>query len=296
MHSERSAKHCPNCEAELHGEYCSRCGQHQVDLDRPFREIVNEGLSGFFAFDTRIVRTVWPLVRRPGFLTTEFFQGRRARYVHPFKLYFTFSLMFFLVFAFSDYTVVHTNESGIVMITTDDGEPAEAVSSGEVETDDTWPDTDAPPSDGLIGVFSKKLARLAEDDPERFDRVFVDRLSKSLIVLVPVVALLLQALYWKPRYVAHLVFCLHVHSFSFLVLVIGAAVDTGLSLVGREGATLGNSIATLAIVVYTFLAMRRVYGQGRLVTGAKILLLLLGYAVALSVTMLGTLIITVAEL
>jgi hypothetical protein len=30
---------CPNCSAELNGSFCSACGQRQVDLDKPFREL-----------------------------------------------------------------------------------------------------------------------------------------------------------------------------------------------------------------------------------------------------------------
>lgn len=127
-------------------------------------------------------------------------------------------------------------------------------------------------------------------------RVDLDRLSKSLIVLVPIVAFLLQLLYWKPRYVAHLVFSLHIHCFSFMALVAGALADGTAGMVGATETTIGNSVATVAILIYGFLAMRRVYGQGRLLTLAKLVALMIGYAVALAMTMLGTLIVTAALL
>jgi len=84
---------CPNCSAPLKGPYCSDCGQRQTDLDRPFRDIAGEAMESFLSFDARILRTVWPLVRRPGLLTVDFLAGRRARYVHPFKLYFAASVL-----------------------------------------------------------------------------------------------------------------------------------------------------------------------------------------------------------
>ena len=43
------------------------------------------------------------------------------------------------------------------------------------------------------------------------------------------------------------------------------------------------------IAIYSFLALRRVYGQGRFLTVVKMQLLLLGYLVALIVTMVLTL-------
>jgi hypothetical protein len=45
-----------------------------------------------------------------------------------------------------------------------------------------------------------------------------------------------------------------------------------------------------------FFALRRVYGQGRLVTAGKLLVLIVGYALALVLTMFGTLVVTVALL
>ena len=107
----RDDQQCPNCSAELEGPYCASCGQRQVDLDQPFRDLAGEAMESFLSFDTRIARTLWPLIRRPGLLTVEFMAGRRARYVHPFKLYFAFSVLLFLGLAISDYSVIHVGET-----------------------------------------------------------------------------------------------------------------------------------------------------------------------------------------
>jgi len=237
-----------------------------------------------------------PLIRRPGFLTREFLDGRRARYVHPFKLYFAFSLVFFLVFSYSNYTIIHTNEPGIISITNIDAGAVDGVDGVEsAGGQDPTVATDAESAD-WVGDFFAPLEELAGSDPTGFNRLFIDRLSKSLIVLVPIVALLLQLLYWKPGYVAHLIFSLHVHCFSFMVLVVGAFADGAVGIVGFDSGGVGNSVATLALVVYLFLALRRVYGQSRLITTAKFMVLLVGYAFALVLTMLGTLVVTVALL
>jgi len=105
-----NAMTCPNCQATLSGPYCSSCGQRQIDLDQPFRELADEAMESFLSFDVRIFRTLGPLVARPGWLTVEFLAGRRARYIHPFKLYFAFSVMLFLALAFSGYSVVRIDD------------------------------------------------------------------------------------------------------------------------------------------------------------------------------------------
>jgi hypothetical protein len=40
---------CPNCSAELTGPYCAACGQRQVDLDQPQRELVSGAMDAFLA-------------------------------------------------------------------------------------------------------------------------------------------------------------------------------------------------------------------------------------------------------
>ena len=68
-------------------------------------------MEAFLSFDTRIVRTLWPLISRPGFLTVEFMAGRRARYVHPFKLYFAICVTFFVVVALSGRSIVTLSDT-----------------------------------------------------------------------------------------------------------------------------------------------------------------------------------------
>ena len=273
---------CPNCAAILNGPFCASCGQRQMDLDQPFREIAGEAMESFLSFDTRIVRTLWPLIRRPGLLTEDFLAGRRACYVHPFKLYFAFCVLLFLGLAMSGYSVIQIGEAEDVVT----GVRFE-VSDGE-GTEDA---SEAPDEPSFLERVLGPVAEMAENDPARLDRIFTDRLAKSIILLVPVFALLLLALYRGRRYVAHLVFSLHLHSFAFLALIFGLVIDLAAGAPAQTRP--GNGLAVLVIAVYSFLALRRVYGQGRFLTAVKMQLLLLGYLVALIVTMILTLALTV---
>ena len=269
---------CPNCSAPLERPYCSSCGQRQVDLDLPFRDLAGEAMESFLSFDTRILRTLWPLIRRPGLLTVEFMAGRRARYVHPFKLYFAFSVLLFLGLAISDYSVIHVGETDEVVtgfrVEFNEGEGAQVA-------------TEAIEDPSFFGRIIGPIAELAENDPDRLNTLFTDRLAKSIILLVPVFALLLMVLYRRRRYVAHLVFSLHLHSFAFLALIIGLAID--LAARAPEQTRPGNALAILVIAIYSFLALRRVFEQGRFLTLVKMQLLLFGYLIALIFTMFLTL-------
>jgi len=88
--------HCENCGAELRGHYCSVCGQAAVDYHRSFRHVVMDVLDSFLNWDSKFIRSIGLLLWRPGWLTNQFLEGRRVRFVHPLRLYLLVSIAFFL--------------------------------------------------------------------------------------------------------------------------------------------------------------------------------------------------------
>jgi hypothetical protein len=103
-------------------------------------------------------------------------------------------------------------------------------------------------------------------------------LPKALVLLLPIFALLLK-LFWRKRYYAeHLVFALHYHAFALVVLAPGAL------LAGAAGDTV-SAIAPMLCLVYLFQALRKVYGDGRLRTFAKLTGLAFVYVLAVSIAM-----------
>ena len=86
---------CANCSAPLQGHFCHECGQSIHSVLRPMAHLLEDAGDIFFHMDERIVHTVPPLFTRPGFLTLEYFSGRRVRYIAPFRLMFVFCLLAF---------------------------------------------------------------------------------------------------------------------------------------------------------------------------------------------------------
>ena len=78
---------CANCLSPLAGPFCAQCGQHIADYHRSVWRFVTDFFESAFSWDNKFLRTVDPLVRRPGWLTQEFMAGRRVRYVHPLRLF-----------------------------------------------------------------------------------------------------------------------------------------------------------------------------------------------------------------
>jgi len=84
---------CANCGAPMHGPYCYACGQPEKGLIRQLTSVMSDVLDTVFNIDSRVFRSLFPLYFRPGFLTVEYFAGRRVRYVTPFRLFFFLCLL-----------------------------------------------------------------------------------------------------------------------------------------------------------------------------------------------------------
>jgi hypothetical protein len=90
--------HCANCGAAMQGEFCHECGQSIHSVLKPMHHMVEETVETVLHIDSRIVHTLPPLLLKPGFLTLEYFAGRRVRYIAPFRLMFVLCLLSFFVF------------------------------------------------------------------------------------------------------------------------------------------------------------------------------------------------------
>src|SRR5690606_36546981 len=88
---------CGNCGSPLLGEYCYACGQPVTGMVRHFSTIAGDFTDTVLNWDSRLPRTLWPLLVRPGFLTREYFAGRRVRYVSPVRLFVTLAIVTFFV-------------------------------------------------------------------------------------------------------------------------------------------------------------------------------------------------------
>ncbi len=85
---------CASCGADLHGGFCSVCGEPAVhDGDLSFRHLTHEALHEFTHIDGKIWRTVGALLFQPGRLTKEYWAGRRGQWVRPLRLYLVISAL-----------------------------------------------------------------------------------------------------------------------------------------------------------------------------------------------------------
>lgn len=92
-------KKCPNCNIPLQGsfKFCPNCGQ-KTDLRRlSVKDFFYEFLANFYAYDSKIKRTITSLFTKPGEAAKNFINGKRHQYANPFRFYLSVSLIYFIL-------------------------------------------------------------------------------------------------------------------------------------------------------------------------------------------------------
>lgn len=90
---------CANCGAILHGPHCHICGQ-PAHVHRSLGHAFEEFLHGLLHLDGRTWRTLPKLFFRPGTLTRQYIDGKRADHVPPLALFLLSVFAMFTAFAF----------------------------------------------------------------------------------------------------------------------------------------------------------------------------------------------------
>lgn len=96
---------CHNCGIRLSGPYCAACGQKVRPLNITVHDFFHEFIHETLHVDGRLFQSIRRLILSPGFLTREYLQGRRARWISPIRLYLIFSVIFFALSAFTGFRV-----------------------------------------------------------------------------------------------------------------------------------------------------------------------------------------------
>lgn len=122
---------CLNCGTALKGPFCYYCGQPDRNFMRFFPVLLRDLMEDLLDLDSRFMRTIKPLLFKPGRLTRDYMEGRRFRYAPPMRLYIFSSILFFLLAAFLSSDSISVRSSGkndaIIHLTADSEEEQRAV-------------------------------------------------------------------------------------------------------------------------------------------------------------------------
>ena len=122
---------CRNCGAAAPGAYCPACGQETSIALPTLRAFMRDAAGRYVALDGRMWRTLYGLLFRPGFLTREFFAGRRRRYIRPARLFLVLSIVAFATLRFTaDAPLFNSSDAdgkGVHLVDPDEAdEPSQA--------------------------------------------------------------------------------------------------------------------------------------------------------------------------
>jgi len=291
---------CLNCGSTRVDAFCARCGQRNVDMRVPARDLALDAVEDGLSLDSRVARTVVPFLFRPGFLTVEWTGGRRARFSSPLRLYLLASFAFFLLAS------LDAGSSPLRFDVTPDepalGQAQEELDAAGIPVDVAAAAKEAPHvpagteeqhrklrAQGWLGLTIddrwQALARMPREEfLSRVNAAFREWIPRVMFFLVPA-AVGILALLWRRRWLSeHVVLSLHLHALAFTVFTVLLA----LRLLPWQGprAVLGPVLA-LSLPLYAVLAMRRVYGQAWWWTVPKAMAAGLLYLVALAIGLVG---------
>ncbi len=258
--------YCRNCQHPVHHKYCPKCGQHIADHNTKLWALFQEFLEEFVRIDSKFLRTIVPLMFKPGFLTREWVEGKRVRYITPLKVYVTIITVTFLIITIKvNSATAGTQEMRVAM---------------KIDPQAAATDFKAEPGDSAMKVFMKQAVLKASKVNQRVMLdYFLNHLPTASLLIVPFAAVFLSVLFVRRRkyYVEHLVFILHFNSFAFIMLT--------LAIVG-EGVF--GAIAFFWTTIYLLLAIKRNYAQGWIKSFLKYGLFSFNYFILIALAMAAT--------
>jgi hypothetical protein len=266
--ANEQAEACPNCGSGFLGKFCYTCGEkwsHREDLAlghfaaHAFHEVTH--------LDAKVFATFRYLFTRPGYLTAEYVEGRRSRYMKPLSLFLVACALMFLADSIHPRSVYNVD-----WLTKQD-------KAGRMDA--LW--------ERLAKKTHQPKELLVERVQERIHRVttavqFANVLSMALVLLV---------LYRKRYFVEHLVLAFHFLAFVFLASVLLWSVD----FLPIAGAKLTWPVLLFKMVLFTgylAFALRRVYREGTALSVAKAVVIFACVQLVLIITPIVTLVAAVA--
>ncbi len=195
------------------------------------RHYFHEIIYQLIHIDAKIFKTILLLVTKPGQLTDEYLLGRKKKYIRPIRLYLVLSMLYFFSFSFFAKAALLDIRHLVKFDLTN----------------------------RLLPAIQAKQQLLGSLSDELFYRTINQQLNNKislllfLAIFIYAVVFKLIFLAKKRYYVEHLIFCLHLMSFSFL----RDMFFLPLYMVQKP---IGFILALVSTVIYLFLAMKRVYG------------------------------------
>jgi hypothetical protein len=259
---------------------------------------MRETTGSLVSLDGRLWRTLYALVAKPGFLTQEYFRGRRKRYVRPARLYLVTSVILFAVLRLTTEPLRFDER----VIKLDDQADLAAPPDAQLDTNTlSFGSNLGIGIDRELHFFVKGPRNVVTDELrarfDHFNRLSAEEKGKqissgllqygpyAMFVLLPLFAWLQQMSYigrlrsypGRPqRYIEHLVYSTHLHCVMFLAAAVALLLPwTWLRL-----------LVLLWLVLFVLRGKHRVYGGSRVGGLIRTLFVVVTYRMCLTAALL----------
>ena len=285
---------CKNCKHTFIGKFCPQCGQSKKDFDRPLKFFLVDFAGNIFAFDTRLWQSLKHILFCPGRMETNYINGKRIRYMPPFRMFVFVSFFLFLTLSWATGKTISKNKSDIQFL---NGEAitdsiyndirerypeinfSQQRSSKQLESATTdsikiTAETSAPASFPQYLKGSGKIEHIIENPKMYIDRFF-KYASWSLFLLMPFYGFLLWLNFRKSKrnYISHFLLSANQHIFIFVILIL--VLITGLAFPSKS--VHPENYLLYLFPVYAMAGALRVYKRHWLRTGIRLLVLICTY-------------------
>ncbi|MGI9293917.1 MAG: DUF3667 domain-containing protein [Pseudomonadales bacterium] len=264
------------------------------------REVIGDVLD----IDSRLWRSLIPLIFRPGHLTAEYLRGRRMLYIPPFRLYLVLSLIFFLLNSIDDERrfIAVNGDAAVQQSAENNAQATDQVADADGEEslcDDIEVEISNPRLAKIINYERvEKICLTMQQDPQRFFDGLLENMPAMMFVFLPLIAWVMDLLYVRTSryYVEHLLFVVHYHALAFLLMSLDHVMYllSGWMAALKPASEAIDTAISFYLFVYLYLALRRVYGKRLL--KLRFIVLIVVYMVCLVITLLSALAYTALSL
>lgn len=271
-------KQCINCDNTLKesDKFCSECGQ-TTDDKLNLRVLFSNIIGNYLSIDARFFKTIIPLIFKPGLVAKSYINGKRKTYLHPGKTYLFISVIFFFFLSIKTSSFrSEINESIYEGLSQKSKTELDSVfKSSLLDITSDYSNNDSIPIDSLDSISTVKLNNpdtIAENNSDNFflkqlDKIvtkkglnlfdlFFGMISIAIFLLVPIYALFLKLLFYKPyNFTEQLVFSLYLFAFNFILAILY------LSFYTLDGNNYIRNFILLASFIHITISIKNFYNK-----------------------------------
>ncbi|MCE3290167.1 MAG: hypothetical protein K0R83_2179 [Caulobacter sp.] len=274
---------CDDCGVPLIGRYCHACGEDSQPPRRELKALLKDGLDNVFSFTEHVPATARDLVLDPGRILRGLRDGDRKRYLTPFKLYVSASVVFFLFLAISGVSLMQfeVRRTGGPISVTQLADGTAEMKGFYIQARTLMPEGRTKPDPQVAATLKKAAAELPDEGNRSFIAAVLLAVEKpqlinddiatwaprALWLLMPLYALMIWPLYRRGTLaVDHFIFSLWGHTTLYLLMILGGLWNLALPKIGL-------GLVLLAYQAYLTVGLKTYYGRswvGAVVKGGLI--------------------------